>query len=595
MTATGSLISLATVAGLFALLALGLNIKFGTTGILDFGHVAFYLVGAYVTALFVLPPQHEQPTQEYILGLDLPDLIVESVHAVTGVELVLLGGIGWLVAILLAVVAAGFLGLIVALPAIRLRDDYLAIALLGVSVILLRVVQSPPREVTLVNGPDSLRGYSRPFNQLIPLPGSDVSAAILFGLVVFTVWFILLWLLAREPSSVPDGDIGARVTKLLLVITTLGVGFWAVERGRKRRLTVVETLVGPQLYPSAYTPILIVATGLGVVATIASVIGLGSLAMLLLLGAPSVATWVVAWVKIRHHYAAYSRRSALAGLAITVGLLVALAPAYLFGDLDAVGYAASFVTFGLMGGLGWVLYDIRSHLDRFSIPGDPLGIIGIATVWLLALRYFTFSLRGARSVNDVVGSTVQNVLWLVDFGSAVGPSLNYRRFFLIMVIATVAICYVLMQLVLQSPHGRVLKAVRDDENVAMALGKNTFLFKVQAMVLGSAIAGLAGAMAAVYYRAISYNLFRPDITFFIFLAVILGGKGNNKGAILGAGLYWLFVRGTVELAGMFPGEIGSRVTVMRNAIIGLLLVGLLYYRASGVWEEEPPVIEVGDS
>lgn len=594
MSATGSLISLATVIGLFALLALGLNIKFGTTGILDFGHVAYYLVGAYVATLLVLPPPAEQPTQEYILGLDLPDLIIESVHAVTGVELTLLGGLGWLVAVLVAIIAAGFLGLVVALPAIRLRDDYLAIALLGVSVILLRVVQSPPRDITLVNGPDSIRGYSRPFNDLIPLPGSDLSAAILLGLAVFTVWVILLWLLVREESSVPGDGFGDRATRWLLVLTTLGAGYWAVERSRDRRFEAVETTVGPQLYLSSYAPIAAVATGFGAVAIVASMIGLGTLAFLLLLGAGSAASWLVAWVKIRHHYADYDRRSALAGLAITIGLFVALAPAYALASQGTIGYVASFVTFGLLVALGWVLYDIKGHLDRFSVPGDPLGIVGIATVWLLTVRYFILSLRGSRSVGEVVGSTIQNVFWLVEFGGAIGPSLNYRRFFLIMLLATVAISYVLMELVLQSPHGRVLKAVRADENVAMALGKNTFMFKVQAMVLGSALGGLAGAMGAIYYRAISYNLFRPDITFFVFLAVILGGKGNNKGVILGAGMYWLFVRGTVELAGIFPGEIGSRVTVMRNAIIGLLLIGLLYYRASGIWEEEPPVIEVGD-
>lgn len=596
MSATGTLISIGTFAGIYALLAVGLNIKFGTTGILDFGHVAYYLVGAYVVALITAPPSSEQPFQEYILGLDLPARIVDLVQNLLGVELLLAGGVGWLVAILLAMGVAGFVGLLVALPTIRLRADYLAIALLGVSVIMLRVVQSPPRDVPLVNGPDTLRGFSRPFNELFPLPGDDISAAILLGLIVLTVWGLLLWLVAKEGTIEPGRTAESLVVRSLLAITTLGIGYWAVERSRARREAATETSLGPQVYPRAYLPIVGAGIVFALVALAGSLGGMGPEAVLVTLGAASAATWVVAWIKLRNHYHEYTWRSAVASLVVVLTLIAALGPAYAFGtDGGAVAYAASFLTFGLLAVFGAGLFKLGPSLDRYDIPGNRLGIIGIATVWLLAIRYFLVSLEGANDLSSVIESTRQNVFWLVGFEAVDGTmGFNYGRFLLVLVVFSLTGAYLLVQLIQHSPHGRVLKAVRDDENVAMALGKNSFLFKVQALVVGSAIGGLAGAMWAIHARALSYNMFHPRITFFIFLAVILGGRGNHKGVILGAVFYWLFVQATTELSGYFPGEISTRMTILRNAIIGLAIIAILYYRPSGIWKEKPPYIGVSE-
>ncbi|MFP4628812.1 MAG: hypothetical protein ACLFMX_07470, partial [Halobacteriales archaeon] len=56
--------------------------------------------------------------------------------------------------------------------------------------------------------------------------------------------------------------------------------------------------------------------------------------------------------------------------------------------------------------------------------------------------------------------------------------------------------------------------------------------------------------------------------------------------------YWVFVRATSDFAGYFPDEISSRITILRNAIIGLMIVAILYYRPEGIWKEEPPFFEV---
>lgn len=591
MSASGTLISIGTVVGLYALLALALNIKFGYTGILDFGHVAYFLIGAYTAALLVAIPAEEQRFMEYILGLNLPTRMIEAVEGATGVYIEFVGGFGWLIAIVVAVIVAGFFGLIVALPAIRLREDYLAITLLGVAVVANRVINT---ETWLANGPDSLAGYPMPFEEVFPLPNSSVSAALLIALIIFTVWAIILVLGAREPIF--DRHQGQRSTAAhaALAVATVGVGYWAVRRSRIRKAKANLPPVGPQVAPKHYLEVVAVAALYGVVGAIGSYVGWGEATLFVIIGLACLAAWVVALTKVFRHYSAYGRREATAGLILAIGMIVAIGPAYVLGSGEGLlAWIASIVTFALFGVYFGGLYLLNDRWEHYGLGGSYLGILGIGLLWVLAIRYFLVSLD--NPIGDPAGvafSTMENVLFLLDIEAVFEAGMGYRRFQFVLIIAMVFIGYFLMQMVVNSPYGRVLRAVRDDENVAQSLGKNAFSFKVQSMVIGSALAGLAGALGAIYYGAISHNTFHPLITFFIFMAVILGGKANNKGVMLGAAFYWLFVRATVELAGIFPGPISDRITILRNAIIGLILILILYYQPKGIWEEERFTTEV---
>ena len=86
----------------------------------------------------------------------------------------------------------------------------------------------------------------------------------------------------------------------------------------------------------------------------------------------------------------------------------------------------------------------------------------------------------------------------------------------------------------RSPFGRVLRAIREDETVAAVAGKPVFRFKVQAFALGAGVAGLAGILFAHYLAYIEPNMFLPQESLFVWLALILGGSGNNRGALLGS-------------------------------------------------------------
>jgi len=89
----------------------------------------------------------------------------------------------------------------------------------------------------------------------------------------------------------------------------------------------------------------------------------------------------------------------------------------------------------------------------------------------------------------------------------------------------------------ESPFGRVLKAIREDEDVARALGKNTDRFKIVSFMLGCALMGLAGILWLMGQGAVTPNFFRPRLTFFVWIALIIGGAGSNTGSVMGGAVF----------------------------------------------------------
>ncbi|MFA1611996.1 branched-chain amino acid ABC transporter permease [Halobellus rubicundus] len=101
----------------------------------------------------------------------------------------------------------------------------------------------------------------------------------------------------------------------------------------------------------------------------------------------------------------------------------------------------------------------------------------------------------------------------------------------------VAVYFWLLKRTGESPFGRVLKAIREDEDVANSLGKDTNRFKIKAFMLGCALMGLAGILWFMRSGAVTPNTFRPRITFFIWIALIIGGAGSNTGSVLGGAVF----------------------------------------------------------
>ena len=101
-----------------------------------------------------------------------------------------------------------------------------------------------------------------------------------------------------------------------------------------------------------------------------------------------------------------------------------------------------------------------------------------------------------------------------------------------------ALVYWALERILRSPWGRVLKAIREDETAAVALGKSARRFRLEAFVLGCTLMGLAGALYVGFIGFVSPFDFLPILTFQVWAMLIVGGSGNNRGALLGALVVW---------------------------------------------------------
>ena len=165
---------------------------------------------------------------------------------------------------------------------------------------------------------------------------------------------------------------------------------------------------------------------------------------------------------------------------------------------------------------------------------------------------------------------------------------HYNYLYLAIVLIAVVAVYWAIERGIRSPWGRVLRAIREDETAAAMNGKNVFAFKLQALVLGAAIMGLGGALYAHYVRAISPDAFTPLFaTFLVWVMLMLGGSGNNRGAIVGAFLVWgIWTGSTFATDQILPPVWASRAPYLRFLLVGLILEAIILLRPQGILGEE---------
>jgi branched-chain amino acid transport system permease protein len=149
-----------------------------------------------------------------------------------------------------------------------------------------------------------------------------------------------------------------------------------------------------------------------------------------------------------------------------------------------------------------------------------------------------------------------------------------------LVLAFIAVSYFVLKRVHRSPWGRVLRTIRSDEDLARALGKNTYFYKMQAFVLGSLIMALAGVFYAHLNLFVSPGDLSPITTFYVWVAVMLGGSGSNRGALFG-GFVIVAIREGTRFLNIFE-FIPFDAAQLRLLMIGLIIVLLMRFRPQGV-------------
>lgn len=246
------------------------------------------------------------------------------------------------------------------------------------------------------------------------------------------------------------------------------------------------------------------------------------------------------------------------------------------------------------------------HLGGFGLP-FVAGLVAAAVlsallallVGLLCVNLRTDYLAIATiGIAEIVRLFLKNEDWLTNGVRGIPgiprPFPEYGRdaqqlLFLGTVLLTIVIVYLALERANRAPWGRVQRAIRDNEPAAMASGKNVLRYRLEAFVLGSAVMGLGGALYAHFVGFISPEAFDPLFTtFIVWVMLIAGGSGNNKGALLGAFLIWAVWSGTQFLTGYLPIELTARAGALRVLLVGVLLQAILLARPQGLLPERPP-------
>ena len=161
---------------------------------------------------------------------------------------------------------------------------------------------------------------------------------------------------------------------------------------------------------------------------------------------------------------------------------------------------------------------------------------------------------------------------------------GYRIIFLGVVLVLLALVFLLVQRLSGSPFGRMLRSVREDEHAAAAYGRGVFFAKYRAYLFGAALAGLAGGLFAVFISAFNPSAWTPQELLVIYAAILVGGKGNPRGVIVGVFAVYI---GFIELTRFLPApasrpEFGP---ALRQVLIGLLIILMLKFRPKGLIRE----------
>ncbi|MCS7121338.1 MAG: branched-chain amino acid ABC transporter permease [Archaeoglobaceae archaeon] len=226
---------------------------------------------------------------------------------------------------------------------------------------------------------------------------------------------------------------------------------------------------------------------------------------------------------------------------------------------------------GAVAGVIFILPSVKLKQDYLAIT-----LLAISEVVFLVTNYST------EIVGGYYGVSVPDVFTF---------SGNYRNTFFILVILLFAfLVYFFVERISNSPFGRVLKAMRENEDVLKASGKNIIVLRIKAAAIGSAIASIAGALFSLYsLNVIASSFTRVEWTFYPFLMVLLGGAGNNKGVLAGVAV---FVFAKIFLT-MFKFEITALLNLPFEAIwfeymlFGILMFLVLYYKPEGIFKEKP--------
>lgn len=246
---------------------------------------------------------------------------------------------------------------------------------------------------------------------------------------------------------------------------------------------------------------------------------------------------------------------------------------------------------GLMG--GFALPYLIALFGGMVIAGIVAWVVGLLT---LRLRHDYLAIA-TFGVAVAFENLVRNAAWLGGaqgirgferpLRDTFGNGFTYNLLFFVFVLALLILTYLFLERLIQSPFGRLLRAIREDETAAQSLGKSPSRIRLTAFIAGSVIMGLAGGLYATFYAFISPQDVLPILTFQIWAMLIVGGAGNNKGAVMGTFLIWAaWTASGWALSQFAPLEVQLYTGSIQFVLIGFVIVGMLMWRPQGLFPEK---------
>jgi neutral amino acid transport system permease protein len=266
------------------------------------------------------------------------------------------------------------------------------------------------------------------------------------------------------------------------------------------------------------------------------------------------------------------------GTAITVEAGGSLWLAMVVGIMAAAG-------FGLLVGIP----TLRLRADYLAITtiaaAEVLRLV-VRSSWAEPFTNGVFGIQGFATpffdLNPFSSGEIYGIgSWLV----------TGRRLWLMVVgWVIVALLLLLTRRLINSPWGRVIRAIREDEDATRSLGKNVFGYKLQSLMIGGAIGGIAGILLAVEQQNVTPDAYLPNITFILYVIVILGGAGTIMGPLVGALVFqFLFftfdaIMASTQANVTFIGDILSPAEAgqLKLVLVGVGMMLLMIYRPQGL-------------
>ena len=267
----------------------------------------------------------------------------------------------------------------------------------------------------------------------------------------------------------------------------------------------------------------------------------------------AIAAYTMAILIVKVGWPMWASALAAIGMAMAFGVLIGLPTVRLRADFLAIATIA----------FGEIIRLIA--LNESDLTGGPQG---------------TINLRGAGTAASFNAEwlSFQNTVrdWLEKgFGDV-----SRDQTMLVIIWTVVVLLILLLQFLVHSPWGRVLRSIREDEDASSALGKNVFAYKLQALALGAALGAVAGLFFAFQFSFFSPQDFDPLTTFFAWIIVILGGTGRNWAVPVGAIIFGVIFAGT-RFADI-PFFDTADQAFLRLILIGLILIALMAFRPQGL-------------